>query len=56
MKKKRIAIVGLGRMGGNMARCLHDKGYNVAAVFDIDEGLATDLATEIDSTAYGKLP
>jgi 3-hydroxyisobutyrate dehydrogenase len=55
MKNKKIGFVGLGRMGGNMARCLKDKGYNVSAVFDINQGIATELAAEIGSTAYGKL-
>lgn len=55
MKNKKIGFVGLGRMGGNMARCLNDKGYNVAAVFDINENVATELATEIGATAYNKL-
>jgi len=55
MKNKRIGFVGLGRMGGNMARCLKDKGYNVSAVFDINGSVADELAAEIDATAYGKL-
>ncbi len=55
MKDKKIGFVGLGRMGGNMARCLNDKGYNVAAVFDINEAVATELAAEVGATAYTKL-
>lgn len=55
MKNKKIAFVGLGRMGGNMARCLHDKGYNVSAVFDVNTEVAHALAAEIGATAYGKL-
>jgi len=55
MKDKKIGFVGLGRMGANMARCLKDKGYHVAAVFDINEAVATELATEIGATAYSKL-
>lgn len=55
MKDKKIGFVGLGRMGGNMARCLNDKGYNVAAVFDINEVVATELASEVGATAYTKL-
>lgn len=55
MKDKKIGFVGLGRMGGNMARCLKDKGYNVSAVFDINAEVAQDLATEIGATAYNKL-
>ena len=42
-------------MGGNMARCLRDKGYNVAALFDINKTVANGLASEIGATAYTKL-
>ena len=55
MKNKTIGFVGLGRMGGNMARCLVDKGYQVTALYDIDELVATELATKIGSCAYDKL-
>jgi hypothetical protein len=55
MRNKHNAVVGLGRMGGNKARCRYDKGCNIAAAFDIDECLATDPATEIDRTVHGKL-
>ncbi len=51
MKDQKIGFVGLGRMGGNMARCLNDKGYNVAAVFDLNTEVATSLATEVGATA-----
>lgn len=55
MKDKKIGFVGLGRMGGNMARCLNDKGYNVSAVFDINADVANELAGEIGAVACGKL-
>lgn len=55
MKDKQIGIVGLGRMGGNMARCLHDKGYKVAAVFDVNEGVAKALAQEIGAEVCSSL-
>ncbi len=55
MKDKKIGFVGLGRMGGNMARCLKDKGYNVSALFDINQNVATELAVEIGSSAYATL-
>lgn len=55
MKDKKIGFVGLGRMGGNMARCLKDKGYEVSALFDINQSVAAELADEISSTAYDKL-
>ena len=55
MKTKKIGFVGLGRMGGNMARCLKDKGYDVSAVFDINPDVTTALAAEIGATACRKL-
>jgi len=55
MKDKKIGFVGLGRMGGNMARCLKDKGYQVSAVFDINPQVTTALAAEIGATACRKL-
>ena len=55
MKDKKIGFVGLGRMGGNMARCLKDKGYNITAFFDINTTLADELATEIEAKAYSQL-
>ena len=55
MKDKKIGFVGLGRMGGNMARCLKDKGYQITAVFDINDSVATDLATEVGAKACSKL-
>ena len=55
MKDKKIGFVGLGRMGGNMARCLNDKGYKVTAVFDINESVSRELAEEIGATAYSTL-
>ncbi len=55
MKDKKIGFVGLGRMGGNMARCLNDKGYNVAAVFDINREVTTNLAQDVDATACDSL-
>jgi 3-hydroxyisobutyrate dehydrogenase-like beta-hydroxyacid dehydrogenase len=51
MKKKKIGFVGLGRMGSNMARCLAEKGYGITALFDIDDGISTALADELNSTA-----
>ncbi len=55
MKNKKIGFVGLGRMGGNMARCLNDKGYQVAAVYDINESVAKELASEIGAAACTRL-
>ena len=51
MKDQKIGFVGLGRMGGNMARCLNDKGYDVAVVFDLNSEVAASVAAEVDATA-----
>lgn len=48
---QKIAVVGLGRMGANMARCLNDKGYIVTALYDINSELSQALAEELSSTA-----
>lgn len=55
MQNKKIAVVGLGRMGANMARCLKDKGYLVSTVFDIRQDITTEVAKEIDAIAAGSL-
>ncbi len=55
MKEKKIGFVGLGRMGGNMVRCLHDQGYTLSALYDIDRAIAADLAAEVGATAYDTL-
>jgi len=52
---ERIGFVGVGRMGANMARRLHDVGYAVSAVYDIDAGRARELAAEIGALAPQKL-
>jgi len=46
-----VGIVGVGRMGANMARRLKDVGYAVAAVYDVDAARAAELAGEIGSMA-----
>jgi 3-hydroxyisobutyrate dehydrogenase len=47
MKKERIAFVGVGRMGANMARRLKDCGYEITAVNDVDKQAAAALAEEL---------
>ena len=51
MKSQRIGIVGLGRMGANMGRCLKDKGWNVAAVLDANAELTGEIASELGADA-----
>ena len=55
IKNQKIAFVGLGRMGSNMARCLKDKGYPISAVYDIDPKLAQGVAEELGATACDTL-
>jgi 3-hydroxyisobutyrate dehydrogenase-like beta-hydroxyacid dehydrogenase len=44
---EKIAFVGVGRMGANMARRLKDCGYSVTAVFDAHAPTAAALAREL---------
>ena len=46
-----IGFVGVGRMGANMARRLHDKGYRITAVQDRDPQVAEALAHELGCEA-----
>lgn len=48
---ERIGIVGVGRMGSNMARRLKETGFEVTAVYDAHRPLAEALAKEIGSSA-----
>src|ERR1044071_1370883 len=50
-----IGFVGVGRMGGNMARRLKDCGYPVTAVYDVHAPTAAALATEIGAKHATKL-
>lgn len=51
MKDVKLGVVGLGRMGANMARRLKDCGYQVAVVFDVAEDRSRELAEELGSVA-----
>ena len=55
MQKNHIGFVGVGRMGSNMARRLHDRGFQIAAVYDTNSEVAMALADEFGSMACGKL-
>ncbi|MBI3880771.1 MAG: NAD(P)-dependent oxidoreductase [Verrucomicrobia bacterium] len=48
---QKIGIVGVGRMGANMARRLKEVGYTVSAVYDVRAQSALDLAREIGCEA-----
>lgn len=53
--KEKIAFVGVGRMGANMARRVKEVGYQVTAVHDVNRAAAAELAAEIGATACEKL-
>src|SRR6266705_1836931 len=46
-----IGVVGVGRMGANMARRLKDRNFHVTAVYDTNRKVATDLAGELGCAA-----
>ena len=48
---EKIGIVGVGRMGSNMARRLKETGFEVAAVYDINTAAAQALAQELGAIA-----
>jgi 3-hydroxyisobutyrate dehydrogenase len=50
-----LGMIGLGRMGANMARRLKDQGYHVTSVFDSHRPAATTLAQELGSFASQSL-
>jgi 3-hydroxyisobutyrate dehydrogenase len=43
----KIGFVGVGRMGANMARRLKDSGFEIAAVYDLNNTAAAALAQEL---------
>ena len=50
-----IGVVGVGRMGANIARHLNDEGFSVVAVYDMDGERATSLGEEIGAEATDQL-
>ena len=51
----KIGVVGVGRMGANIARHLKDEGFNVTVVYDVASERAQELATELGATAAVEL-
>jgi 3-hydroxyisobutyrate dehydrogenase len=47
VRKSRIGVVGLGRMGANMARRLVDQHFTLGAVYDVRPEVAGELAREL---------
>lgn len=52
---EKIGFVGVGRMGGNMARRLKDCGYAVTAVYDAHAPAAAALAAELGAKPAARL-
>jgi 3-hydroxyisobutyrate dehydrogenase len=48
---QKIGFVGVGRMGANMARHLHEVGYTISAVFDVRAASADEVAGETGAKA-----
>src|ERR1043166_8982221 len=48
---EKIGVVGVGRMGANMARRLKECGYPIAAVYDVNTAAAQTLAQELGCVA-----
>jgi 3-hydroxyisobutyrate dehydrogenase-like beta-hydroxyacid dehydrogenase len=51
----KIGVVGVGRMGANMARRLAEKGFSVTEVYDVRKESAMELAKELKCHAAEKL-
>lgn len=51
----KIGVVGVGRMGANIARHLKDDGFQVVVVYDVATERAKELASELGATATDKL-
>ena len=51
----KIGVVGIGRMGANIARHLKDDGFQVGVVYDVATEHAKKLASELRATATDEL-
>ena len=51
----KIGFVGVGRMGGNMARRLKETGFSIAAIYDVNATTAQSLAQELGGVAASDL-
>ena len=52
--RPKIGFVGTGRMGANMARRLHDVGYRITRIYDVEPN--DNLAAEIGAEVADNLP
>jgi 3-hydroxyisobutyrate dehydrogenase len=55
MTTEKIGFVGVGRMGGNMARRLKECGCQIAAVYDVNSAAGQSLAQELGCPAANEL-
>jgi 3-hydroxyisobutyrate dehydrogenase len=55
MSTQKIGVVGLGRMGANMARRLREVGYPVVAVYDLRPDLTKSVAAELGAEPCERL-
>jgi 3-hydroxyisobutyrate dehydrogenase-like beta-hydroxyacid dehydrogenase len=55
MNKPRLGIVGVGRMGANMARRFSEVGYEISAIFDHHHAIAAAMADELGTKAADSL-
>lgn len=51
----KVGVVGVGRMGSNMARRLKEQGFSVTAVYDVRPEAALTLAMEVGAEAASSL-
>jgi 3-hydroxyisobutyrate dehydrogenase len=55
MDDKKIGVVGVGRMGANMARRLSERGFEIAAVYDVFGPAAEALGKELGAAVCHQL-
>ena len=55
MMLEKIAFVGVGRMGANMARRLKECGYPIVSVYDVHTESAQALARELETVVAATL-
>lgn len=53
--QEKIGVVGVGRMGANMARRLKERRFAVTAVYDVNEKVAEEVASEVGAEAVTSL-
>ena len=53
--RQKLGVVGVGRMGANMARRLADRGMTPVAIYDVRRAAATELARELKCNAPDQL-